>query len=84
VADRVATTLPSSPPEVNVDCPVLKYLDVLIGLSLVMVLLPNKLKASIHGKEDSRALTDPRTVYGLRWIAGRRLQREFAPPYTLH
>jgi len=29
-------------------------------------------------------LTDPRTVYSLRWIAGRRAGiPEFNPPYTI-
>src|SRR5262245_33388703 len=51
---------------------------------ILLEVFPNKLKKLIHGKESSKALTDPRTVYGLRWIAGRRLGREFAPPYVLN
>ena len=44
---------------------------------------PNKLKSLIFGKDSSKSLTDPRTVYGLRWTNGRRLGREFNPPYVI-
>ncbi len=50
---------------------------------LLAEVFPNKLKSLIFGKDSSKALTDPRTVYGLRWTAGRRLGREFAPPYVI-
>jgi hypothetical protein len=44
---------------------------------------PNKLKSLIFGKHSSKSLTDPRTVYGLRWTAGKRRQQEFKPPYVI-
>jgi hypothetical protein len=44
---------------------------------------PNKLKSLIFGKHSSKSLTDPGTVYGLRWTAGKRLNRDFAPPYVI-
>jgi hypothetical protein len=44
---------------------------------------PNKLKSLIFGKHSSKSLTDPRTVYGLRWTAGMRLERPFTPPYVI-
>lgn len=44
---------------------------------------PNKLKSLIFGKHSSKSLTDPRTVYGLRWTAGMRLNRTFTPPYVI-
>jgi hypothetical protein len=50
---------------------------------VLLEVFPNKLKSLVHGRDSAQALTDPRTVYGLRWIAGRRFGREFAPPYVL-
>ncbi len=51
---------------------------------ILLEVFPNTLKQRIFGKGSSRALTDPRAVYGLRWIAGKRQsQTEFAPPYVL-
>ncbi len=44
---------------------------------------PNKLKSLMFGKHSSKSLTDPRTVYGLRWTAGMRLNRQFTPPYVI-
>jgi hypothetical protein len=54
------------------------------GAHLLMEVFPNKLKALIHGKSSAQSVTDPRLVYGLRWIAGRRKNVEFAPPYFLN
>ena len=50
---------------------------------LLAEVFPNTLKSLIFGNNSSKALTDPRTVYGLRWTNGRRLGREFAPPYVI-
>ncbi len=50
---------------------------------ILLEVFPNKLKARIPGVDRSASLTDPRTVYGLRWIAGRRRGLDFAPPYVL-
>jgi hypothetical protein len=51
---------------------------------LLMEVFPNRLKKLIHGKTSAESVTDPRLVYGLRWIAGRRKGAEFAPPYFLN
>ena len=51
---------------------------------IFLEVVPNKLNGKIHGDQDPSALTDPRTVYGLRWIIGRRLNRAFEPPYVLN
>ena len=51
------------------------------GAHVLMEVFPNKLKSLIHGKNSAQSVTDPRLVYGLRWIAGRRMGLEFAPPY---
>lgn len=60
------------------------------GAHILLEVFPNKLKEKVNtlkgkvlGSESAAALTDPKTVYGLRWIAGRRLGVDFAPPYTL-
>ncbi len=53
------------------------------GAHLLLEVFPNTLKEKVHGKDSAAALTDPRKVYGLRWVAGRRLGREFNPPYVL-
>jgi hypothetical protein len=50
---------------------------------LLFEVFPNTLKAKIHGKHSSASLTDPRKVYGMRWIAGQRFGRPFEPLYTL-
>ena len=50
---------------------------------LLLEVFPNSLKGKIHGKDAAESLTDPHKVYGLRWTAGRRLAREFSPPYVL-
>jgi hypothetical protein len=50
---------------------------------LLFEVFPNTLKAKIHGKHASASLTDPRKVYGMRWIAGQRFGRPFEPLYTL-
>ncbi len=50
---------------------------------ILLEVFPNTLNSKIHGKDSAQSLTNPRSVYGLRWIAGRRLGREFAPPYVL-
>jgi hypothetical protein len=39
--------------------------------------------ASVFGADLPRSLTDPLRVYGLRWIAGKRVGHTFAPPYTI-
>ena len=54
------------------------------GAHVLMEVFPNKLKSLIHGKNSAQSLTDPRLVYGLRWMAGRRKGVEFAPPYFLN
>jgi hypothetical protein len=51
---------------------------------ILLEVFPNKLKSKVHGKSSAQSLTDPRTVYGLRWIAGRQRRRDFAPPYVLN
>ena len=51
---------------------------------IFLEVFPNKLNGKIQGDNDPRSPTDPRTVYGLRWIIGRRLNRDFAPPYVLN
>jgi hypothetical protein len=53
------------------------------GAHILLEVFPNKLKSRILGKQSAQSLTDPRSVYGLRWIAGQRLGREFTPPYLL-
>ena len=50
---------------------------------LLFEVFPNTLNAKIHGKHASASLTDPRKVYGMRWIAGQRFGRPFEPLYTL-
>lgn len=50
---------------------------------LLFEVFPNTLKSKIHGKNASACLTDPRKVYGMRWIAGERFGRPFEPLYTL-
>jgi hypothetical protein len=50
---------------------------------ILLEVFPNTLNSKIHGKNSAQSLTNPRSVYGLRWIAGRRLGRDFAPPYVL-
>ena len=54
------------------------------GAHLLMEVFPNKLKSLVHGKHSAQSVTDPRIVYGLRWVAGRRRGVEFAPPYFLN
>ena len=54
------------------------------GAHLLMEVFPNKLKSLIGGGKSAQLVTDPRLVYALRWIAGRRKGREFAPAYVLH
>ena len=54
------------------------------GAHLLMEVFPNRLKKLIHGKTSAESVTDPRLVYGLRWIAGRQKGTEFAPPYFLN
>jgi hypothetical protein len=79
----------SDPPPITVNGVKCVLVDVDIdyfkdtGAHLLGEVFPNKLKKLIFGKESSHALTDPRTVYGLRWTNGRRLGREFAPPYVI-
>jgi hypothetical protein len=51
---------------------------------ILLEVFPNKLKSKIHGKDSAQSLTDPRTVYGLRWIAARKRQKDFEPPYVLN
>ena len=50
---------------------------------ILLEVFPNKLKARIHGKDSSSSLTDPKSVYGLRWIAAEQRGFNFAPPYVL-
>ena len=50
---------------------------------ILFEVFPNKLRARVHGKDSSAALTDPKCVYGLRWIAARQRGQEFNPPYVL-
>ena len=51
---------------------------------ILLEVFPNTLKKKILGKDSPSVLTDPKVVYGLRWIAGKQLNVEFAPPYTIN
>jgi hypothetical protein len=51
---------------------------------IMLEVVPAMLKEKIYGKDSAKSLTDPRVVYGLRWIAGRRIGRDFEPPYTIN
>lgn len=53
------------------------------GAHLLLEVFPNTLKQWRHGKNSAASLTDPRKVYGMRWIAGKRFGRPFEPLYTL-
>ena len=51
---------------------------------IMLEVVPAMLKEKIYGTDSAKSLTDPRVVYGLRWIAGRRIGRDFEPPYTIN
>ncbi|HET9467159.1 MAG TPA: hypothetical protein VFO48_02060 [Vicinamibacterales bacterium] len=66
---------------VKVDVDIDYYKDT--AAHLLLEVFPNTLKSKIYGKHASTALTDPRKVYGIRWIAGERFGRPFKPLFTL-
>lgn len=66
---------------VKVDVDIDYYKDT--AAHLLLEVFPNTLKSSLYGKHASTALTDPRKVYGIRWIAGERFGRPFRPLFTL-
>jgi hypothetical protein len=58
------------------------------GAHLLIEVFPNFLKRLVLGKDSRERLTDPVSVYGLRWIADRQAatagqSRPFAPAYTI-
>jgi len=50
---------------------------------LLLEVFPNTLKARVLHTEESKRLTDPVRVYGLRWNAGTRRGRAFNPFYVI-
>jgi hypothetical protein len=50
---------------------------------ILLEVFQNKLKSRLNGKDSAESLTDPKAVYGLRWIAGKRAGLDFNPPYVL-